>query len=386
MNIERLKGKECKEVVAFLDEVFTLQNGHQMDFANAFPRIFVEDDEKMHWYYAAKEDGKIIGTAASHPFTYRVGDETLKVSAGGNVAVSPLCRNRGIMQALLHRINEDLEPEGYDFAYLHGDRKRYRTFGFERCGTEYLIYFTPSMLKKADCVADVTLWDLRNEPETVLKEVMAIAHAQVSGFARTKADFLPAMIAHGNQPLVIRRGDQVVGYMSLDVPGAYLAELGLKNADDLGSVLVAVAEYLGGKATSVIRLPAYEHALVRRAITLCGRYNIIQPANFQIVRLENVLRVFLKAKGLYAPLADGTLTLDTELFGKWTVACKDGQVSVTPGEGEADIYLPDYRVYEFLFGPNDPFLAEVDTTKLPADKAHLVANWFPLPLYCPHLS
>lgn len=386
MNAERLKAKDCKELVAFLDEVFTLQNGHRMDFANMFPRIFQEDDEKMGWYYAVKEDGKIIGTAASHPFTYRVGDETLKVSAGGNVAVSPARRNRGIMQTLLHRINEDLDGEGFDFAYLHGDRKRYRTFGFEKCGTEYLVYFTRSMLQKENCTADVTLQDMGQESEAVLAEVMAIADGQVSGFRRTKEDFLPAMIAHKNTPLVIRRDGQVIGYLSLEVGGAYLAELGLKDPDDLGSVLAAVAEYIGGNSTLVIRLPAYEAALVRRAITLSGRYNIIQPANFKILRLDNVLRVFLKAKGLYAPLTDGSLTLDTELFGKWTVSCKAGEVSVLPGEGEADIYLPGYRVYEFLFGPNDPFLAEADTAKLTKEKALLAANWFPLPLYCPHLS
>lgn len=386
MNIERLKGKDCKEVVAFLDEVFTLQNGHQMDFASAFPRIFTENDANMSWYYAAKEDGKIIGTAASHPLIYRVGAETLNVSAGGNVAVSPACRNRGIMQALLHRINEDLYDEGYDFAYLHGDRKRYRTFGFEKGGTEYLMYFTQSMLKKENCVADVTLHDLRQEPDAVLDEVIAISNAQVSGFVRAKEAFLPAMIAHKNDPLVIRRGERIIGYLSLEVGGAYIAELGLKNADDLGSVLAAISEYIGGNCTIALRLPAYESALVRRAITISGRYNIIQPASFKIVRLQNVLRVFLKAKGLYAPLADGTLTVDTELLGKWTITCSGGDVTVTPGEGDVDIYLSDYRMYEFLFGPNDPFLAEVDTAKLPKEKALLVANWFPLPLYCPHLS
>jgi len=386
MNIERLKGKDCKEVVAFLDEVFTLQNGHQMDFASAFPRIFMEDDEKMHWYYAAKEDGKIIGTAASHPLIYRVGEETLKVSAGGNVAVSPACRNRGIMQALLHRINEDLYDEGFDFAYLHGDRKRYRTFGFEKGGTEYLMYFTQSMLKKENCVADVTLHDLRQEPDAVLDEVIAISNAQVSGFVRAKEAFLPAMTAHKNDPLVIRRGERIIGYLSLEVGGAYIAELGLKDAGDLGSVLAAVSAYIGGNCTLALRLPAYESALVRRAITISGRYNIIQPASFKIVRLQNVLRVFLKAKGLYAPLMDGTLTIDTELFGKWMITCRCGDVTVVPGEGAADIYLPGTRMYEFLFGPNDPFLAEVDTAKLPKEKALLVASWFPLPLYCPHLS
>ena len=96
VRVERLHAGDCKELVSFLDEVFTLQNGFQMDFATLFPRIFVDTEEAMQWYYAIKEDGKIVGTAASHPFIYRVGGEMLKVSSGGNVAVSPNCRNRGL--------------------------------------------------------------------------------------------------------------------------------------------------------------------------------------------------------------------------------------------------------------------------------------------------
>ena len=384
MDVTRLKAGDCRELVDFLDRVFTLQNGHQMDFASSFPRVFKDTEEHMRWYYAVKEDGKIVGTAASHPLFYRVAGETLKLSAGGNVAVDPACRNRGIMQRLLHKINEDLAKEGFDLAYLHGDRKRYRTFGFERCGTEYLVYFTPSMLKKENCVPDAVLGDLQDEPETVLNEIFQLAREQSSGFVREKEDFFPALSAHGYRPMVIRKGGRVIGYLSLDVPGAYLAELGLADPADFGSVLMAVTEYLGGK-TLVMRIPAYETELLRRALTLCGRYQIIQPANFQILRFGRVVEVFLKAKARYAPLADGTLTLDTELFGKWTVTCQKGDVTVEKGGEEADVLLPGTRVYEFVFGPNHPFLAEV-AGKMDGEKALLAANWFPLPLFAPHLS
>ena len=217
MEVVRLKKEDCKELVAFLDQVFTLQNGHQMDFAGSFPRIFQENDENMRWYYAVKEDGKIIGTAASHPLYYRVGEETLKVSAGGNVAVSPDHRNRGIMQQLLNRIDGDLAAEGYDFAYLHGDRKRYRTFGFEKCGTEYLVYFTPSMLVKEDCRPDVILGDLRYEPEFVQETVWKLANRQYSGFAWKKEEFMSALLAHKYIPMVIRKDGWIIGHLTLDV-------------------------------------------------------------------------------------------------------------------------------------------------------------------------
>lgn len=379
MEVIRLKAGDRDELVAFLDRVFTLQNGHPMDFANIFPRIFKDTDENMRWYYAVKEDGRIIGTAASHPLTYNVAGNLLKISAGGNVAVDPACRNRGIMQAMLHKINEDLIAEDFDLAYLHGDRKRYRTFGFERCGIEYLVYFSPTMLQKEGCAPNVELQEL-----TDFGMAHAIGRMQWSGFCREEEDMLPALTASGRKALGIYREGDLTGYLSLDVGGAYIAELCLQDEEDLGSTLMAVADYLGGK-TTVLRLPAYEFPILRKAIPLCGRYQIIQPGNFKILKFGRVVEVFLNAKGKYAPLMDGKLVLDTELFGKWTIVCKDGEVTVTPGGKKADICLPGYRVYEFVFGPNHPFLTEVPGEIAPK-KALLAANWFPLPLFVPHLS
>lgn len=379
MEVVRLKAGDRDELVAFLDRVFTLQNGHPMDFANLFPRIFKDTDENMGWYYAVKEDGRIVGTAASHPLTYNVTGTLLKVSAGGNVAVDPACRNRGMMQALLHKINEDLVAEDFDLAYLHGDRKRYRTFGFERCGIEYLVYFTPSMLQKEGCVADVELEELTD---------FGMAHAidcmQWSGFCREEADMESVLKASGRKALGIYREGGLIGFVSLDVAGAYMAELRLQDEEDLGSALMAVANYLEGK-TTVMRLPAYEFSLLRKAIPLCARYNIIQPANFKILKFDRVVSAFFQAKSLYAPLMDGKLVLDTELFGKWTVTCKNGVATVKPGGGRADVCLPGTRVYEFLFGPNHPLLAEMAGQMAPK-KAILATNWFPLPLFVPHLA
>lgn len=378
MEVTRLKSADCKELAAFLDKVFTEQNGVQMDFLNTFPRIFRENDENMSWYYAVKENGKIIGTAASHPLFYRVGDEVLKISGGGNVAVSPEHRGRGIMQALLHRINEDLGE--FDLACLHGDRKRYRTFGFERCGTEYLCYFTASMLSIEGCRADVTLADLREHPACVAP-AMAVGKAQISGYERSAADFITALSSRGQAPLAVLREGTVIGYAAVD-RDAYIGEIALADPADFGSLLAAILARFGSKGTIALRLPAYEHGLVRQMLRLCSRWQIIQPANFQIRNFAKVVRVFLKAKGLYRPLTDGVLTLDTELFGKWKIACEKGEVTVEAFDGTAEIFLPGYRVYDFLFGPNDPFLAH----DVPAEKAALAANWLPLPLYCPHLS
>jgi len=383
MDIERLIANDCKELTAFLDRVFSAHNGYPMDFAAIFPRIFVETDETMRWYYAVKDNGRIVGTAASHPMYYRVAGETLKVSAGGNVAVAEEYRGQGIMQKLLNRINEDLAEEDFDFAFLHGDRKRYRTFGFERCGKEYTVTFSRSMLKQLGILGGDSFSDLRKEPQTVLTQVLEISKQQISGFERNAKDFIPALLAHKREPLVIRNAQkELIGYVSLGAKEQYVAELGLKDPKDFPHVLMSILDYAQIDSFA-IRMPEYDWPYVSQAVAICSRYQIIQPGNFKVLHLDKVIRVFLKAKAQYAPLMDGSLTVRTELFGTWTISVNAGEVSVLPGDGPVDVTLPGYTVYAFLFGPNDPFLA--GGTVAP-QKAALVGNWFPLPIYCPNLS
>lgn len=385
LYVERLKGKDCKELVALLDEVFTLQNGVQMDFATLFPRIAVEDDEKMNWYYAIRENGKLVGCAASHPFNYHVGGEVLKVSSGGNVAVDASCRNRGFMQKMMHAINADMAAEGFDFAILHGDRKRYRTFGFERCGLEYTITFSRASVKLSGAEATDSFGDLRNEPAEVLAEVMDMAKAQSSHVERKAEEWIPAQLTHYGEPLVIRNAKgEIIGYTALSIKEGVIRELGLKNANDLGHVIASLIAY-SGLDSLYIRMAEYDD-LLGKAVALCSRYQIIQPGNFRIVRFDNTVRAFMKAKAAYAPLLDGTLTVDTALFGKWAIEVKDGNVTVTPFDGEADLVIPDYQLHTFIFGPAHPLTSGVDCTKLSADKAKLVGNWFPLPIFFPHLT
>ncbi len=383
--VERLKAKDCKELIALIDEVFTLHNGTVMDFATLFPRIAVEDDEKMSWYYAIRENGKLVGCAASHPFYYHVGGEVLKVSSGGNVAVSPACRNRGFMQKIMHTINADMDAEGFDFAILHGDRKRYRTFGFERCGIEYTITFSRASVTLSRAEATDTFGDLRNESAEVLAEVMELAKAQPGYVERKAEEWIPAQLTHYGEPLVIRNAEgEIIGYTALSIQEAVIRELALKDPADLGHVIASLIAY-SNLDSLYIRMAEYD-ALLSQAVALSSRYQIIQPGNFRIVRFDNTVRAFMKAKSAYAPLLDGVLTLDTALFGKWAIEVKDGNVTVSAFDGVADLVISDYQLHSFIFGPVHPIVSGVDCSKLSADKAKLVGNWFPLPIFFPHLT
>ena len=381
-SVERLHAGDCEEVVGFLDRVFSQHNGFTMDIAKKFPRIFTDTEETMGWYYAVREGGAIVGTAAHHPMTYKVGESLLRVSAGGNVAVDPDYRNQGIMQALMRRINDVLVEENMDLAYLHGDRKRYRTFGFERCGLQYNFSYTKSFLEQLGHVGGFALSDLRQESAEVPEQVAQIMARRRSGFVRKTEEVLPALCAQERLPLVVRnKQHRVVGYISMDVKNCYIDELGLETAEDFGNVLMSAMLFAEADKL-LLCIPEFEWEMVAKSLAIGARYQILQPANFQILRFDRVVQAFMQAKCAYAPVLDGSLTIQSDLFGKWRVTCRSGQVSVVPDGGEADLTVNGYQIYSFLFGPCPPVLAAV----YPREIAALVSNWFPIPLFCPNLS
>ena len=286
----------------------------------------------------------------------------------------------------MHRINRELAELDFDLAYLHGARKRYRTFGFERCGLVYTFSYSRSFLAQLGYGGGFSLSDLRQEPKESLAQVSRIMAGQFSGFARKSEDVLASLCAQGRLPLIIRNSTrQVVGYASMDPETRYIDELGLCSPEDLGNALASAMDFANGDSLELF-LPEYEWELVARSVALSARYQIIQPGNFRILHFDRVVRAFMEAKCQYAPMPNGVLTLDTELFGKWAIRCENGFVTVSPGEGTADLVLKGYDVYGFLFGPTRPALAVAGGTGLPPEKAVLAATWFPIPLYCPNLS
>ena len=89
----------------------------------------------------------------------------------------------------------------------------------------------------------------------------------------------------------------------------------------------------------------------------------------------------MKAKAEYTKLAEGSLVIESEIFGKWEISNINGEISVSETDKDADVTLEGYSVYPFVFGTCAPIAVDADEKT-----AFLSANWFPLPLYCPYLS
>lgn len=386
VKIERLYAGDRDSLADLLDEVFTAQNGCAMDFRKIHPRVLRDIDENMGWYRAIRENGEIVGAAGCHPFPYRVLDTTLKVAQIGNVAVSSKCRNRGFMQKLMGSLCEVMVNDGYDMAYLHGERKRYRTFGFERCGVEYVLTMTTSLPKALGLKSDFTFVDMRDNFDAYKDEVIAMSRGAIHEFVRGEDEIYLSLTAHDAMPLIIKKPDgTTAGYLCYAARTNMVIELVLLDHTDLVDTVVALFGYLGIDSF-VLDISEYESDILGEAMKICRHCQTIQSGNFKIFNFKKVVETFMNAKATYAPLMDGALVVDTELFGKWSITCTSGKCKVEKTDAPADVYVDGYKVYPFFFGPMTPFGVGVDMKNVGPEAKLLIANWLPLPLYCLNCS
>lgn len=376
-NIEltRLKKEDFGDVVNLLNTVFSAQNGVEMDFESSFPRIFIPDDKTMGWHIGAKINGRLCGVAASYPLTYRVGGTDLKISAGGNVAVDAKMRGRGIMQSLLNKLDEEDRADGFDLSYLHGDRFRYRNFGYERCGTELYFTFTRQMLGKDAPKRQLEYVDFRTADEGFSGEVFEFYNSQSSFLIRDFASFLPALKSKKRLPLAVKSEDgELIAYLAVGDDGC-ISEIFVKDEALFPDVIKGYMERFDVKRM-YLGIPPY-NPLLEQARRISDRYIIMQPGNSKIFNFKRVAESFMREKESYEALPDGNVTIDSAALGKWSIEKCGNEVNVEKYAGKARHVLPGLTVYPFVFG-----------TLPPSDVADdpIVKSWFPLPLYCPYLT
>jgi len=378
MELGRLKKEDCKGLIEFLNRVFTEQNKCVMTFEKTYPRIFREKDREMGWHMAAKIDGKICGTAASYPVTYRVGGTDLRLSSGGNIAVDSSCRGQGIMQKVVARVLEECREDGFDMCYLHGDRWRYGHFGYERCGVELNIQVKASKLKDHTLKGNYTFVPLTDD-DAALDALYEFYNTQRVYEKRERESFFLAMTSKGQVcNMIYSEEGELLGYFRNADEHSFI-EIALK---DKSLFIDILKKYVEVKKLELVYLnmPIY-HDVFKEAVKFADRYTVFQPGNFVIINFKKVAEAYFNEKNTHETLPDGSVTIDSEVFGKWEISKEEDKIEVKPFEGEADFILPGLSAYQFVFGTLSP-LCETENK----EKAALAKAWFPLPLYAPYLS
>ena len=242
MEIRQLKPNEFYALRDLLDQVFTRSNGRETVFSTLFPRIFAEPNEYCTSSHIGAFDGdRLIGTAAMYPIDYVVGGVHIRLIGNGNIVVHEDYRGRGVMMALLQRINEECDiigEAGYEFA---------------------------PML-----------------PEEVARH-MESASKRSDYVVRSEKDFIPALRSQGREPLTVFKNGSIVGYISFARKTGFVEEFAVDNGDEPG-----VFRALANEAASPInvRLSGYDVKTLTRLNAYVKDIKQSEPALFRIINAE----------------------------------------------------------------------------------------------------
>ncbi len=340
-------------------------------FQKLFPRIMQPTDEAMRAHHCIKENGRIVGMAASYPLTLKYGDLALKVCGSGNIAVDEACRGKGYMSALLNHTAQEDTREGFAFSYFHGNEARYRRFGYHKCGVQCSFDINARFFDPDLDTSVITFENLLEQNDQILQNAYELYKTQYH-FEREFEAYKLALPSNGSTNLAVFKNGEFIGYI---VQVDYIKNIYLF---DLSDFAVTMKAYLEHRKTSTICyvVPDTEYQIMRVALKYSESYKMWPPANFRIYDFKKTVEFFLNIKLKNQPM-DGSFTVDSDIFGKWKIEVKNGLPNVTEFDGTADFTLKGLDVYDFLFGGNNAF-----RPNLTRDAASIL----PIPIYCPYLN
>lgn len=293
MEIRYLEPQHFYALRDLLDGCFSRSYGRETSFARLFPRLFAFPNTYVtSSHLGAFVDGRLVGTAAIYPLDYVIGGEHIRLLGNGNIAVLEEYRNRGIMTALLHAVNDAADLCG-DLGYLHGNPVRYGRVGYIGGGIEYLLTFHP--------IEKTAYRFIPMQPEDAVTYNM-MYETKCDYIRRQTSDVIPALQSGAREAISVLRPDgTMIGGLSLDRTKGQVEEFAFSGAYEK-EVFPALAHALGRDVC--VRLSGYDGKTLQR-LQAHADVKTGQPALFRRIRKERLeeaaLALGLDRDVLYAP-------------------------------------------------------------------------------------
>ena len=112
------------------------------------PHLFMEEAEWEDYHLVLEDGGRIVSHVGGYPLPLVMGPTRVTAAGVGNVATLPGERGKGHMSRLLEESIRLWRERGWNLSALWGDRQRYLSFGWERCGTTYTAHLSRRSLER----------------------------------------------------------------------------------------------------------------------------------------------------------------------------------------------------------------------------------------------
>ncbi|MBR5837888.1 MAG: GNAT family N-acetyltransferase, partial [Victivallales bacterium] len=134
MEIRRGLPSDYDVMLNHVVQSFREANPGHLRFEHLFPDVISASPEMMGYWRFAFIDGEMAAGIELIPRHIKIGDSEFTSGGIGNVHCWQKYRQTGCFSALLNRIIEDMNQEGWGLGLLGGDRTRYGNYGWEPAG------------------------------------------------------------------------------------------------------------------------------------------------------------------------------------------------------------------------------------------------------------
>lgn len=377
-RIVQLTAADFEEAMDLLNYAFGFSHGPH-DFAALLPKVYRPTDRHMGCNYAIRRGGRLAAMAGVFPLVWRVGGSALRVAGVGGVSTHPRRRGQGLMSTLMRHCVRESRAAGYALSFLTGRRRRYRHFGYERCGTDLRFTIERDDLYAAGVDGTGIGFRRLTGGDPLLADARRLHAGQRLRCERAPADFAAICSSWNNRPYAAVTGADLAGYLITGGDGSQVTEL--LAADEATALRIAAAwcEYRKLASVTVAAPPAHT-ACVRALDAIAESTTIRCCGNWQVFDWPAVLTALLGERAHAGEAESGSLVLQIGDAVRLRLRLQvDGaRAHVAPTDEPAQVTLPAIGAMRSLFGPLRPSWPGADAA------SGVAASWFPLPVHLPH--
>ncbi len=339
--VRRARASDLGEILAIINTVWHKPDGSPGDILSSHPFLF--HDRRIPDHFVYEVDGRLWGVVGAYPYDVKLGGIAFRMAGIGQVICRPEYRGRGVMTAILKRVIAVLEEEGYDAAWLMGDRQRYAHFGWAR-GGRALHFITNQRYLPDALTAAIRPLDIEREfarvreyihtlPYTMLmpdEELRSLFHARkVNGWA-LNGSFILLDADQDRVHLADGKPDEIALLI------AHQQRINMEISRDRGQML--------------IETPCAPSPLLQACRGIFASVSMQHCASFRIVRLVPFLEKAIRmVKGAIPYGTDKLELVNTDTGEAVTLTAARGEVRVTAGASERAVRLDTVRLTELFF-------------------------------------
>ena len=211
-DVVQLTLDDFEEAIDLINYVFS-QAHDPHDFERRLPKLYRPTEERMRCNYGIRHRGKLVAVAGSYPLAWQIGAATLRVAGIAGVATHPRHRDKGLMGAAVRHCVAEARAAGCHLSWLDGLRRRYRHFGYERCGMELGFRLADRDFAAAGIDAAGLRFRRLREGDALLIEAQRLHARQEVHWRRAPAEFLTICTSWNAELYAALDGDELAGYL-----------------------------------------------------------------------------------------------------------------------------------------------------------------------------